>query len=195
MFRFGLILIVVGGVLGWLGIKEWRLSSGASDKPKQVTLKDLIAQGPGDNAHIVLMDFVLCENLVYQSNKNSTTWSKAWIPIVPKPSGGEQVISKPTSFHAILYCPNVKNQVDAASLANRPTLKGMVINDIESLGAEETKLLKQTYPNTDFDKCLIIEPDREPAGFGKIVLFMGGGALLLVGGLVAMLVSFRGRAR
>jgi hypothetical protein len=193
MFRLGIFLAIIGGVLGFLGFQEWRLSAGAKDKPQEISLKDLIAKGPGDNAHIVLKDFLLCENFIVESKKNSNTWSKAWNPIVPREGAPDKINLKPSSFGAILMCPAARNQGDLDRIAQNATLKGMVINEIQSLGAEEKKVLKQSYPNTDFDKCWIIEPDRQPAGMGKLVAFLGGGALLLVGGVGAMIASSRRR--
>jgi hypothetical protein len=193
MFRLGIFLAIVGGVVGYLGFQEWRLSAGAKDKPQEISLKDLIAKGPGDNAHIVLKDVLLCENIVYESKKNSQTWTKVWVPIVPRGGAPDKINLNPSSFGAILMCSTVRDQADLGKLAQNPNLKGMVINEIQSLGAEEKKLLKQKYPDTDFDKCWIFEPDRQPAGMGKIGLFLGGGGLLLLGGLGAMIASFRRR--
>ena len=84
---------------------------------------------------------------------------------------------KPTSFQAILKCTGVKNLNDLGNLEQRPELQGMVINEIESLGSKEREHLKQNYPNTDFEKCLVIEPARQPAGMGKLAGLLGGGAL------------------
>jgi hypothetical protein len=60
---------------------------------------------------------------------------------------------------------------------NKPKVQGMVTNRITSLDSKIRTLLQQSYPKTDFDKCLIIQEDRTP--FNRSLVFaMGGGAIL-----------------
>ena len=54
----------------------------------------------------------------------------------------------------------------------------LLTNGLVSLGSEERNLLSTSYPATDFDKCLIIQEGREPAGAGQQILMIGGGILL-----------------
>jgi hypothetical protein len=69
-------------------------------------------------------------------------------------------------------------------------LQALVTNKIVSLGAEERSLLEQSYPGTDFSRCLIIQEGRQPAGPVKVVLMVGGGGLLGVAGLVVIGFGF-----
>jgi hypothetical protein len=173
-----IVLVIVGCVLGWLGIQEWRLSAGAEDKPHEITLKDLIARGPGDNAHIILKDFIPCENFLYVGKKDSDHWKEAWVPVIPL-DDPNKINLKPTSFRAILKCSNVHNQGELERLAGKSPLQGMVMNEIESLGDKEKEVLRGSYPQTNFDRCWIIEPEREPAGLAKIGGYLGGGVVLM----------------
>ncbi len=67
-------------------------------------------------------------------------------------------------------------------------VRGMVVNEVDPLSADEKHLLSQGFPGTDFSKVLILEENREPASPGKYLGFFGGGiALLLLG--VGLLVG------
>src|SRR5262249_48703233 len=72
-----------------------------------------------------------------------------------------------------------------------PELQGLVTNEIESLGSEEQKLLNSSYPGTDFTKCVLFQEGREPAGSGKVFGMVGGGAALMLLGIVFGLVGIR----
>jgi len=191
MVRFGIALLVVGGVMGFFGIQECRLRSAASTTPQEISLKDLIAHGPENNAHVIVKDYSLCENFIYEKpeKSNADTWNKVWIPAVPAQANAQQkngLAAKPNHVDALIKSKHVHKESELARLAG-PTVQGMVVNKIESLGSEEKKKLSETYPGTDFSKCLIIEEGREPAGPGKLAALVGGGLLLLlVGGAVAL---------
>jgi hypothetical protein len=58
-----------------------------------------------------------------------------------------------------------------------------VTNKIVSLGGQERTLLEQSYPGTDFSRCLIIQEGREPAGWTKLIIMVGGGSLATLIGL------------
>jgi hypothetical protein len=85
MFRIKIALLVGGIVLVVFGVQEWRLSQEAKEAPQTISCGDLSAKGPGDNAHIVLTDGLLCgDSFVYEAKKNNPKWNTVWVPIVPK---------------------------------------------------------------------------------------------------------------
>lgn len=53
--------------------------------------------------------------------------------------------------------------------------------------------MNESYPGVDFDKCLIIEEGRKPAGAGKVFAFLAGGLVLLFAGGIWMLIGFVSR--
>ncbi|MEX2216015.1 MAG: hypothetical protein WD768_18025 [Phycisphaeraceae bacterium] len=194
--RFIIALMIGGAVLLYFGVQEMRLSSAAKAEPQTITCDNLAKNGPGDNAHIVLSDFILlAEGGVYEAKSGSdTNWITFWAPLVPY--GGEfhqEVMKKfdaagkltgemphPKSIDVIFKTKSVKNEAALAVVSQQDTLAGMVVNKIDTLGSEEKKLLASSYPGIDFDKCWIIEHGRKPAGMGKIAGFLGGGAGLIL---------------
>jgi hypothetical protein len=178
-----------------LGIQEMRLRAVAADTPQELTLRELIDQGPGKNAHVILKDFRFGQNYVYEEKSRSKTWTKAWVPLIPLDGPIGKINLNPTSFQVILKCMNVKSENDLATLALQPTIKGMVINEIDSLGSKEKDHLTKSYPNTNFTRCWIVEPDREPAGPVKLMLFLGGGGGALAAGMLLIILNITRKKR
>jgi hypothetical protein len=189
--RFGIAMIVFGVIIFFLGVNEKRLADVSSREPETISLKKLIERGPEGNPNIVLTDYQLCDNFVYEGKKVAGqivgSWSKVWVPIVPStgPAPGNIAIAAPTqNVQALIFSKHVDDQGQFVKLMG-PRLRGLVTNRISSLGAEEKKFLKQGYPAIDFDRCLIIDEGREPSGSDRIALYLGGGAALVaVGGVL-----------
>ena len=196
--RLKLILVIAGIACIFFGVQEIRLRSAADEIPQEITCADLEANGPGDNAHVVLSDFILCDFAYVYEEKNSK-WSKVWIPAVPL--GGEyhqQLLSMlddqgnltgelpmPNNVSVIVKSSDVQSESDVELLSSRDTVQGVIVNVISSLGSDEKKILKDSYPSVNFDQCWILEVGRKPASMGKLAGFcLGGLALLAVGGVM-----------
>jgi hypothetical protein len=192
MIRVGIGLLVACGVLGYLSVKEWRLSRSSSATPEEITLKALVARGPHGNPNIILTEYFPCPNFVCQEGKYGKDWTTVWVPVLPLDQAVVQLPQGPntiSNFQAIIISTNAKNEAEMTARLVQPKLRSMVMNELRSLGSEEKKLLAQNYPNTDFSKCLIIEEGREPAGSGKLLLMAGGGGLAGVGGVVVLVLG------
>ena len=181
-FRLGVVSLVVGlGLLVWAGM-EWKLSRASSAKPEEITLKQLLARGPDGNPNVILKDFRLADNFVYEEEgRNSKDWKKVWIPAVPAgeaPKGDEPF--KPAKVRAVVFSFGVKNEDDFKAFRQRPQFEALVTNRIMSLGTQEKQLLEKTYPGTDFSTCLIIQEGRKLHNTGLLALQTGGGGLLLL---------------
>jgi hypothetical protein len=191
--RIALFLLLIGGIFFYLGFQELRLSSTANDTPEEITLKKLIERGVEGNPHVVLSDFILGSNIVYSSR--SGRWTKVWVPVIPfegiKVDAAGAV--RADNVQALLCSTHVANAQELETRLNQPKLKALVINKIASIGSKERELLKPTYPNIDFDKCLIIEEGREPAGRMKLLAMLGGGGAAFLAGGVVMVNAWRKR--
>ena len=194
MARLGIGALIAAAVLGYMTYTEGTLAMQSSAQPETITLKQLIARGANGNAHIVLTDFELCDNLVNQFNENNkAVWTHVWIPVVPK----DEVDPKhkgpltPNNVKALLFSTSITNEPEMEAKLNQPRVQGMVTNRITSLDPKIRNLLKQSYPGTDFDKCLIIQEGRAPFGFGLVALTGGGAVLALLIGVVLLILSFR----
>jgi hypothetical protein len=205
--RLKLVILGVGAMLAWMGFEEFKLGRVASSEPQLITVAELESHGPGDNAHVELADFLLSEQaFVYESREGSSTWTKIWIPALPL--GGEHHqqllllvdnqgmfttddLPLPKSIGVIVKSSKIKNEKQLETLAAADTLTGLIVNEIDSLGSEERRLLAQSYPGIDLGNVYILEHGRKPAGAGKIFGFMGSGALLVLIGLGSFFVGGR----
>jgi hypothetical protein len=206
--RIAIVMLIAGGALLVYGFYEWQLSSGASAKPEEISLRDLIARGPKGNPNIILKDFEFSGDYVHEYDEKrgpNSAWTKVWIPVfpagtVPQPPppgqpGGVPANQEQLKIRALVYSTKVHNEPELEAMCNRPTLRGMVTNTVQSLGADEKKHLQQDHPGTDFTNCLIIEEGREPASAGVLILIFGGGGALLLGALALLVLPLMvGRA-
>src|SRR5438067_1043980 len=81
--RFTLALVIIGGALIVWGGKEALLGTASKATPRQITCAELEAQGPGDNAHVVLTNFMYePRGTVYAYDKNTNRWNTVWVPAV-----------------------------------------------------------------------------------------------------------------
>jgi hypothetical protein len=182
--------VVGGGLIVW-GVLEWRLGAGASATPERISLQQLIARGPSGNPNIILTDFELCDNFVFEE-KNGR-WTGVYVPVVPAgqgPRGPGPVTAPPGGVKAVLFTLNVHSESDVQSVLNRRELPALVTNRIRSLGSEEKRLLEQSYGGIDVNTCLIIQEGRTPFGGGLLALVFGGGAVLLLAGIGVMALGF-----
>jgi hypothetical protein len=178
--------LLVGGIalLIW-GFKEKSLSDASSQVPETISLQQLIARGADGNPNIVLTNYRLCDNYVYEGPGSGSTvigsWTKIFVPIVPP--DGDPFTKNP---QALIHSTRVKKVEDFAMLQTTQ-LRGMVTNRITSLDSKERNLLLQVYPNINFDRCIIFQEGREPKGSDTILLILlGGGGLTVAGGLLAL---------
>lgn len=188
-WKIGLVLFIVGIALLIAGIREASVAARSSGEPEEITLQNLIARGAGGNANVILTNFTLGQNYVYQSKGMS--WSGAWVPA--EASRGIGNLPMRMGFggvKALIYSTRAKNADELYQQCGVPKLRGLVTNGLMSLDGKAKQLLEQSYPGTDFGNCLIIHEGREPAGSLKKLLLIGGGGLSIVGGIGLTVSSF-----
>ena len=194
--RINLALVAIGCVLYFVGVQEARLASRANSQPQQITLANLLKSRPGGHIYLDLSGFVLRDNLVYEAKSNAGPYTKIWVPADPIGQQGETLLpgvpipmtSGPIKL--IIKSTDHSSDVEIAALAMEGvngSVRGMLVNEIESMGGEEKKLLQTSHRGTNFDTCYIFEVGREPSGaikviaffLGSIVFFLLGGAWIL----------------
>src|SRR5687767_9950245 len=182
----GAFLLIMGVLFSYYGWKEKGLAAASTKEPEEISLKNLIARGPDGNPNIRLKDHVLCDNFVFKERNG--VWSSAWVPMVPREdvAPGQMNAGRPAAVQALMFTANARNQADLYQRCGQERVRGLVTNRIVNLGSKERELLQQSYPGTDFDRCLIVQEGREPAGPAKVMAMIGGGiAATLIGlGLV-----------
>ena len=202
--RLVLVMGIGGCALIWFGIEEPKLSSIARAEATPITCAELVANGPGDNAHVLLGDFLFVQpHYVYEEGKRG--WEKAWLPAVPLGGEHHQEVQRiieeegedaefplPRKIGLIVKLTDAKNEDDVTRIGDQDTIQGLIVNDIESLGSEEKAILGGSYPGINFATCWILEVGRRPKGTGEIVGFFVGGIGLI--GLAGFLVLRRRRS-
>jgi hypothetical protein len=137
-----------------------------------------------------LTDYKICPNIVFEKKtvggQMVGEWTKVWVPIV-RPNllglGAAAQAAAGNEIHALIFSTHVANEGELVGKLAHPPLHGMVTNRIKSLSAKEKELLRQGYPGIDCDRCLIIDEGRTPTSSELILLYLGGGGLLLVAGI------------
>jgi hypothetical protein len=191
-FRILLVVSVAGAALLAVAFVEGRLMGAASATPQTLPLARLAANGPGDNAHVIITDFIPGDNFVYEYRGSQSHWESVYVPVVaadmqarlgPGPMGNRTI--PPGSIRVIVHSSKVHSQADLPSIFGQPTIQGTVVNSIRSLDGQTQKLLRDAYPGADFASCYILQEGRKPSSAAFVILMALLGTLLTVtGGLL-----------
>jgi hypothetical protein len=182
------ILLLAGlGLLG-NGMYEWRRNAtrGAGAEPR--TCAELAVSGPGDTGKIRLTEFLLCTG-EFAREEDVGRWTNVWIPAVARggayekkvladpPPGGR--IPAPAHVQVLVHLRDVIGQESVDLVAEKSEITGDVARGVADLDAEARAVIAKTFPESDLDKCWIVEAAREPEGWGLIGGSLAGGVILL----------------
>lgn len=191
--------IIIGAlVLGWWGFKEYRLASGAKAAPQVMSCEVLGASGPGKNAHVTMNDFYMVDHFFVYAEKKRR-WEAVWVPVVPlngtyyqelvalvEKEGDQVELPAPKDFKIIAKFTTVQSEHDLIREGDKDSLTGMVINEIDSLGSDEKRLLAQNYPGVDVERCWILEVGRKP----KSMMLTLGAMLLALAAIAGVVIQW-----
>ena len=183
-----LILIIGGLALAVLVVQDLRLAYVASGKPREISCAELIANGPGDNAHVVVTGFVLWPDAAVspadgQDRSRNVVWIPAGceaegsdrrVPAASAPATASAEAPMPTNVRLLIKARNVSGSRGLAELAARRKLQGIVTNAIEPLADDQKQELAKFYKGTDFSACWILDLDRSPSLTGKTAVYLFG---------------------
>ncbi len=208
--RLGIFALIGALALGFFAYQSYKLSSKSKATPTQMTLSQLMTDGPGDNLYLELQDVFLLDQpaVIETRRRNEDRWSKIWIDASPSVEagmdmdemadeldaadmqqlqqalgmvGGRMPGAKPAGArNVVVVFDDVSNEAEYADRCSASTYTGMVMNDIRSLDSETAELLAEDIPGFDRDQTLIFEVGETPASAGKIMLFVGLAAVCLV---------------
>jgi len=201
MIRIAIALVVGGAFLTFFGYNENKLASAADTDPQTMTAAELIANGPGDNAHILLEDFqvIAWETIVLTPEDNENKYEKVWAPVITIDDPYiEEIQALPDTalttppyreeIGLILYSKDIASGAELERVAMNETVQGLVINEIDTLSGDELKELQKSL-KIDPDKVIILEHNRNPKSGGLTMLMMVGGILLILSGLGLFFVT------
>ena len=219
MLRVVFGLIALGGVLAFIGYQEYTVSQGTSKDPVPVTLAKLEYGVEPPNNHVEIGEHLaLFDALIYEYEERfsdpegddaGTKVNVVYYPIV---SGSHPLAKKLGDLAARDFESVSDEELDAIAkekfkvivrtgrynkvgdlppggVVQQPSVKGMIVNKISSLGWEEQGLIRQSFPNLDFKDLLILQENRKPSGPATSYGMMGGGGALVLVGLGLMFVS------
>jgi hypothetical protein len=197
LLRGAIFAFVIGVPLLLSGFKEKKLSDASSTAPETMSLEKLVQRGPEGNPNINLTGFLLCNNFVYVYPKNDLlnqrTWNGVWVPIIVRPADvrpGTIAHLQGAGVQALIYSKNVRTKEGLIPHLGVEQLSGMVINSIETLSTDKKQLLEKSYPNINFDRCIIFEEGRKPADAESISLRTDGGCALIFIGICCLGAGF-----
>ena len=172
--RMNIGLVIVGGILIFMGFREFRLASKSGSTPKEISLAELYANGPGTDIYLTVTGVVPASDGYVANETKYGSLSEIWFACVPE--GGA------TSSKFILYSTNAHTEDAATSLMDTSTHTGMLINSVKGLDSETKTLLKRDMPGIELDKAYVFQEGRTPAGFLKYSgLMLAGLVLMLIG--------------
>lgn len=213
MARIAVLLIVGGGFLSFVGGQEFLVGRGASSKPVAVDLARLEAGEAAPNNHLRVGEHIALYPACvysYQTTKHaagdpspSAKVNYCFYPIISREHEFIRDLSELNAkYHGMGNVPDnipapeirqfailvktrqfktigaIPGDIDTAD-----SVEGLVVNQIDSLDGEEEKLIKESFPNLDVDRVLILEEGRRPASLVKSLGMMAGGVALVLGGL------------
>lgn len=189
MRRPSIVLLIAGVILGYVGYKELRFARIASGEARTMTCAELASLTAGsDCGPVRLTDFWLGRAYIHRTAAGSGKWTEAYVPAFPgKPDAAALGTAQfRGDVKVLLKTTQARSRDELYRLEGRP-IAGVIVNDLESLSDDEKAVLRGAYPKIDFERCWIVEVNRQPATTGRILSMVGGGGVLAVLG-VAMFV-------
>jgi hypothetical protein len=172
--------LVFGVMLAAHAWQQWKLLSLGDPTPREVRLADLERDGPGDNIHVRVTDFVLAPNYVVEKKRG--TWNRVWIPLLPADQPGRREVK------VIARVFDVADESQLQMFYHQTELTGLIVNAVWGLGSQEAERLKASYPGTDFSAVLLFDVGRAFPTREKVALLITGAAGLLSVGIIAAVV-------
>jgi len=221
MFRIKLILIGVGGILAYFGFQEFQVSKNTGSEPVLVNLEELEkTKEIPDSGYLEIENAWEAINYMtyyYEYPEFAGTEEKpeyevthAYVPLISSnhpyslalddleekyPDGveiPEEEFPVMQDFQILLKTNDYKTLGDIPEFwVFHEKLEGVVINKINSFESGEEDLIRQSFPNLDFNKILILEKDRKPSSSFKSFGMMGGGFALIIIGIGLLVVGFK----
>ncbi len=149
--RLNIFLAVVGGVFLMIGMMEFSLSRKSNSTPVNVTLAELLQNGPGSSIYLTVSGIQpVSDEFVYEEQgRVKKYYTKVYIPCRPAGANGK------ADVRFVLYSGKAKDDSAVMQLMNQSTHTGMITNSIRRLGTEELQLLRSAAPGSNLSEALI----------------------------------------
>ena len=156
-----LMIVLCAPLLGvGLLIEQFNEPQLSNQVPEVMSCKELIKHGAADKAHVVLTDFRFETNRLVGDmlRQDKTTWSKAFVPIVPAdaPEGQQPV-------RILMETNQAKTLEQLLQLKASNRVQGLVLRGDGSLEFTERVRLEMKYPKTDWKNCYLLQHGQAPS--------------------------------
>jgi hypothetical protein len=207
--RLNCAAIVIGVGLFMYGVKVANVRANSRTEPQTLTCEELLTRGPGDNLHVVLTDFVLLPEYVYEAGVGG--WNGAWVPTVSHELLQAELASvlkvQPTELASVseerrrdalhklkwseldvklIVCfRHARSEADVESQLVANELHGTLLRDqgLGGLSSKKRAMLADTYARAHLADCWVLEEGLTPATAANAAAYQWGGGALLIGGL------------
>jgi hypothetical protein len=184
-----------------MGFQEHKLSAGASEEPVRVNLVNLEKNPEPPDKHLTVgahwaiypawvgwgeensdrLDWIY-----YPIISDSHPYNRAWDNLLERYGDSEIPESELPKLESLAMLVKTKQFKCESAIPTEwkpeESVTGLVINDIDTIGSEEKRLINQSFPGLSLDDVLILEKDRTPTGgMGSLGMIGGGLALILIG--------------
>jgi hypothetical protein len=204
----GVLLMILGGIFGYLGWREWRVIAETEPTPQEITLADLQQNGFGTNRFVRLTDFRFCERSVAEKREGKASFDILWFPLVATGADGVKqdgpAPSVPSRVRVVAGYVGIGEpepgkrpigtQRVADSLRKKKEAEGYectVVTGRKKLKSEVQAQLAELAPETDFSDILILDWGTPRSAERVRDTLLGGGVAFFVGFLVLLFVYLR----
>lgn len=213
----GAILMGVGGIFGYLGLREWWLFAESEPTAQEISLKDLLEHGHGSNRYVKIQDFRFCDRHAIEKREGKASFKILWVPIVPVDHQAVKREGPPPSVPPRLSAvacyvystespggnprfaaaepPDAQlrwKELDAQLLWKEADgYECTVANGIANLKPEVQERLGRLAPQTDLTEILILDRRKPRSADFVQDSVVGGGAGFITGWLCLAIVYWR----
>jgi hypothetical protein len=203
---------------GVYGCTEFRVGGNASAEPVLVDLAKVEADPKVDNHLKIGTHYALYDNAVYSFKTKGNRFQRAenvkvdyvFYPIVSASNPDMQELTRlekqfgnidnvpdeidlpiPEHFAVLVKTRRFSHVRDIPQdfFRKEASIQGLVINEVSSLTSAEKNLIKDSFPQINFDKVLILEDGRRPTSPQAAIATMATGGVCSVFALVSFVAG------
>jgi len=182
-----------GAVLVVRGCGELRTTRRATTTPQPRSCSQLLREGPGDNAHLMLNACRVCAGAALMEEGRGSRQT-LWVPVAASDAECPEVAGEPgrsaspgqPGVRLLIRYADPPLGLDPASLGAGAAIHGLVLDRLTSL----PRAVKARFYGSQFTVLgqvpdgWVLDHGRSPAGWGRVLGLLGGGVALIVAGLL-----------
>jgi hypothetical protein len=174
LWAAALLGVLIGPVLAYFGYQRQQVLNKGKHQPKNLTVAELGANGPGDNIHVKLTDFEFGTKRAVRSKGGS--WTAVCLAAFPPGRVGD-----PRALKVIVRTSRVRNEQELREFSRRPTIEGVVVNSIYEWENDKA-YMKEAYPGVDTSCIWVVQESYTFPNDTEIrIMFAAGGVIAALG--------------